>query len=200
VSFYVSTATFFLLHCDEWDRVVALPRHKFVTGATFLQLVDDVYRMHVHIQIVQFGSALSWSFEVWHHSQFLPDRHVLMQTPLRRISTMYVRGYLQGSENGRVVTIDWGREADSPEVCRLVSSERIIFGSGYENCPEFALIHACPEGIESGVTLRMINSVPNQIVRSVHVHAYGTHHQLAAKMDLTRTRIISNSYNEMFEA
>jgi hypothetical protein len=34
VSFYVSTATFFLLHCD----VVALPRHKFVTGATLLQL------------------------------------------------------------------------------------------------------------------------------------------------------------------
>jgi hypothetical protein len=32
VSFYVSTATIFLLHCDEWDRVVALPRHKFVTG------------------------------------------------------------------------------------------------------------------------------------------------------------------------
>jgi hypothetical protein len=28
-----------LLHCDEWDRVVALPRHKFVTGATLLQLV-----------------------------------------------------------------------------------------------------------------------------------------------------------------
>ena len=27
---------------------------------------------------------------------------------LRRISTMYVRGYLQGSENGRVVTIDDG--------------------------------------------------------------------------------------------
>jgi hypothetical protein len=39
VSFYVSTATFILLHCDEWDRVVALPRHKFVTGATLLQLV-----------------------------------------------------------------------------------------------------------------------------------------------------------------
>jgi hypothetical protein len=38
VSFYVSTATFFLLHCDEWDHVVALPRHKFVTGATLLQL------------------------------------------------------------------------------------------------------------------------------------------------------------------
>jgi hypothetical protein len=30
---------FFLLHSDEWDRVVALPRHKFVTGATLLQLV-----------------------------------------------------------------------------------------------------------------------------------------------------------------
>jgi hypothetical protein len=29
---------FFLLHCDEWDRVVGLPRHKFVTGATLLQL------------------------------------------------------------------------------------------------------------------------------------------------------------------
>jgi hypothetical protein len=39
VSFYVSTATFILLHCDECDRVVALPRHKFVTGATLLQLV-----------------------------------------------------------------------------------------------------------------------------------------------------------------
>jgi hypothetical protein len=33
------SATFFLLHCDEWDRVVALPRHKFVTGATLLQLI-----------------------------------------------------------------------------------------------------------------------------------------------------------------
>ena len=38
MSFYVSTATFFLLHCEEWDRVVALSRHKFVTGATLLQL------------------------------------------------------------------------------------------------------------------------------------------------------------------
>jgi hypothetical protein len=41
---YVSTATFFLLHCDEWDRVVALPRHKFVTWATLLQLVKLIYR------------------------------------------------------------------------------------------------------------------------------------------------------------
>ena len=30
---------FFLLHCNEWDRFVALPRHKFVTGATLLQLI-----------------------------------------------------------------------------------------------------------------------------------------------------------------
>ena len=30
---------FFLLHCDEWDHVVALLRHKFVTGATLLQPV-----------------------------------------------------------------------------------------------------------------------------------------------------------------
>ena len=43
MSFYVSTATFFLLHCDEWDRVVALPRHKFVTGATLLQLLSYMY-------------------------------------------------------------------------------------------------------------------------------------------------------------
>ena len=42
VSFYASTATFLWLHCDEWDRVVALPRQKFVTGATLLQL--DIYR------------------------------------------------------------------------------------------------------------------------------------------------------------
>ena len=43
VSFYASTATFDLLHYDEWDRVVALPRHKFVTGATLLQLIQTHY-------------------------------------------------------------------------------------------------------------------------------------------------------------
>ena len=48
MSFYVSTGTFVLLHCDEWDRVVALPRHKFVTGATLLQL----------------GGELWWKFEI----------------------------------------------------------------------------------------------------------------------------------------
>jgi len=46
VSFYVSTATFFLFHCDEWDRVVALPRHKFVTWATLLQLALPQWLLH----------------------------------------------------------------------------------------------------------------------------------------------------------
>jgi hypothetical protein len=36
---------FFWLHCDEWDRVVALPRHKFVTGATLLQLLPLVDKL-----------------------------------------------------------------------------------------------------------------------------------------------------------
>jgi hypothetical protein len=35
--FWFQLQLFFLLHCDEWDRVVALPRHKFVTGVTLLQ-------------------------------------------------------------------------------------------------------------------------------------------------------------------
>ena len=53
MSFYVSTATFFLLHCDEWDRIVALPRHKFVTGATLLQLT-----IH-HVLLHRAGSTLN---------------------------------------------------------------------------------------------------------------------------------------------
>ena len=39
MSFYVSTAIYFLLHCDEWDHFVAPPRHKFVTGATSTKTV-----------------------------------------------------------------------------------------------------------------------------------------------------------------
>jgi hypothetical protein len=38
---------FFLLHCDEWDCVVALPRHKFVTEATLLQLILTSYTTHL---------------------------------------------------------------------------------------------------------------------------------------------------------
>ena len=54
MSFYVSTATFFLLHCDEWDRVVALPRHKFVTGATLLQLTQHVQKICWHFVVLLF--------------------------------------------------------------------------------------------------------------------------------------------------
>ena len=37
---------------------------------------------------------------------------------------MYVRGYLQGSENGRVVTIDSGEAADIEEFRSLVTREK----------------------------------------------------------------------------
>jgi hypothetical protein len=37
VSFYVSTATFFWLHCDEWDRVVALPTTRPFSLPCYLQ-------------------------------------------------------------------------------------------------------------------------------------------------------------------
>jgi hypothetical protein len=58
MSFYVSTAINFLLHCDEWDRFVAPPRHKFVIGATLLQL---------HLNILSWIASLlfvSTSFNV----------------------------------------------------------------------------------------------------------------------------------------
>jgi hypothetical protein len=53
---------FFLLHCDEWHRVVAVPRQKFVTGATLLQLMSIsrtgtgphkvcLHRQHLQVQI-----------------------------------------------------------------------------------------------------------------------------------------------------
>ena len=34
------TAIYFLLHWDEWDRFVVPLKHKFVTGATLLQLAE----------------------------------------------------------------------------------------------------------------------------------------------------------------
>ena len=64
MSFYVSTATFFLLHCDEWDRVVALPRHKFVTGATLLQLWADL-----HFSEEKFGESY-----LYNNNQTLTNR------------------------------------------------------------------------------------------------------------------------------
>ena len=54
MSFYVSTATFFLLHCDEWDRVVALPRHKFVTGATLLQLEYNNNQIEILLYLLRY--------------------------------------------------------------------------------------------------------------------------------------------------
>jgi hypothetical protein len=38
----------------EWDRVVALPKHKFVTGATLLQLpFNELHKLvNVHISPV----------------------------------------------------------------------------------------------------------------------------------------------------
>jgi transcription initiation factor IIE alpha subunit len=39
-----------LLHCDEWDRIVALPRHKFVTGATLLQLGAMQQKLQTHTE------------------------------------------------------------------------------------------------------------------------------------------------------
>ena len=46
---------------------------------------------------------------------------------LRRISTIYIRGYLQGSENGRVVTIEG--------ICSMF--EQIIHEAVYEKCKLF---------------------------------------------------------------
>ena len=62
MSFYVSAATFFLLHCDEWDRVVALPRHKFVTGATLLQLESNILII-AYSSMVTIAEWLDGNFE-----------------------------------------------------------------------------------------------------------------------------------------
>jgi hypothetical protein len=64
-----------LLHCDEWDRVVALPRHKFVTGATLLQL-HSRYIIGISIFIakntgfvvlhVNLGTLVPLEIEIYH--------------------------------------------------------------------------------------------------------------------------------------
>jgi hypothetical protein len=43
---------FFLLHCDEWDRVVALPRHKFVTGATSTWTIETKLPRNDHWKVL----------------------------------------------------------------------------------------------------------------------------------------------------
>jgi hypothetical protein len=78
VSFYVSPATFFLLHCDEWDRVVALPRHKFVTGATLLQLLllCKIWYRHPNseAEMTKFKMLREKIFILWElHSKILVD-------------------------------------------------------------------------------------------------------------------------------
>jgi hypothetical protein len=56
VNIHTLIAKFFLLHCDEWDRVVALPRHKFVTGAILLQLICmALYDVNIHTLIAKYG-------------------------------------------------------------------------------------------------------------------------------------------------
>jgi hypothetical protein len=70
VSFYVSTATFFLLHCDEWDRVVALPRHKFVTGATLLQLCR-ILLINLNVYIIYMCIIVMCNIELINKNMFI---------------------------------------------------------------------------------------------------------------------------------
>jgi predicted ferric reductase len=57
---------FCLLHCDEWDRVVALPIHKFVTGATLLQLLWHLSRIKVITKLP--NSEQSYKGKVKNHN------------------------------------------------------------------------------------------------------------------------------------
>ena len=65
MSFYVSTATFFLLDCDEWDRIVALPRHKFFHRsyiiAAIVCCVDACFRDYITLTASICTHDLSWS-------------------------------------------------------------------------------------------------------------------------------------------
>jgi hypothetical protein len=54
---------FFWLHCDEWDRVVALPRHKFVTGATLLQLSHPTKKKQ-HVNLIRLYIILTHTFHL----------------------------------------------------------------------------------------------------------------------------------------
>ena len=76
MSFYVSTATFVLLYCDEWDRVVALPRHKFVTGATLLQVMlyqcQAIYFLKAEYIIQVMNSAVKDKWGVGSSLNFSP--------------------------------------------------------------------------------------------------------------------------------
>jgi hypothetical protein len=64
---------FFLLHCDEWDRVVALPRHKFVNRQIWYRHPNSEAG-NDEIQNVQI-----WIFILWElHSKILVgDKHII---------------------------------------------------------------------------------------------------------------------------
>jgi hypothetical protein len=68
---------FFLLHCDEWDSVVALPRHKFVTGATLLQLwiSNSTSRGHSCVHLFDVGGGLNVFVDI----SGIVDQHCLIK-------------------------------------------------------------------------------------------------------------------------
>jgi hypothetical protein len=56
---------FFLLHCDEWDRVVALPRHKFFHRCYIIAarcplylIIDSVVLNFIFIGHFYFGGKI----------------------------------------------------------------------------------------------------------------------------------------------
>ena len=78
--------------------------------------------------------------------------------------------YLQGSENDRVVTIG-------------------MFTSA---CSKKTIFRKAPPSVVSSYGKRLINL--NKVVANFEKHIF------LSQTDLTRTGIISNGYNEMFEA
>jgi hypothetical protein len=122
VSFYVSTATFFLLHCDEWDRVVALPRHKFVTGATLLQL----------LRTVSYGLFCSYSTSTICHPDYLlmtPFCTDLLITQKMYLTSIWGSKKIQAREN------DWLMEFH-PNNCQVINimNKRKLICQAYNIC------------------------------------------------------------------
>jgi hypothetical protein len=74
--------------------------HKETRGPKVTKRVPSVFVYKAFI----FQPILIKCIALWDRKS---TRSELPANNLRRISTMYVRGYLQGSENGRVVTIDY---------------------------------------------------------------------------------------------
>ena len=109
MSFYVSNATFFLLHCDEWDRVVALPRHKFVTGATLLQLAFDVQYTLPSINYYSFKSRIN---------QNAPSTLILNQT-----QTASDKSSQSSTNNVQVSDIDFLDDSFDFEIASLQNPE-----------------------------------------------------------------------------